>query len=99
MSDVDPIIGNWYHNEETGEDFEVVAFDEEAQTVEIQYFEGEVTELDLDAWYEMPLEAIEAPEDWSGSYDETDPDDLEFEDDEEEFDEDDDDLNDDEDQR
>ena len=26
MSDVDPIIGNWYRNEETGNDFEVVAF-------------------------------------------------------------------------
>ncbi len=25
MSDVDPIIGNWYRNEETGNDFEVHA--------------------------------------------------------------------------
>ncbi len=76
MSDVDPIIGNWYRNEETGDDFEVVAIDEDAQTIEIQYFEGELEELDLDAWYELPIESIEAPEDWSGPYDEMDSDDL-----------------------
>ena len=29
MSDVDPIIGNWYRNQETGNDFEVVALDED----------------------------------------------------------------------
>jgi len=76
MSDVDPIIGNWYRNQETGNDFEVVALDEEAQTIEIQYFDGEVEELDLDAWYELAIESIEAPEDWSGPFDELESDDL-----------------------
>ena len=32
MSDVDPIIGSWYRNEETGLDFEVVA--EGVETIE-----------------------------------------------------------------
>ena len=82
MSDVDPIIGNWYRNQETGNDFEVVALDEDAQTIEIQYFDGEVEELDLDAWYEQPIEGIEAPEDWSGPFDELEADDLGYEDDE-----------------
>lgn len=97
MSDVDPIIGNWYRNEETGNDFEVVALDEEAQTIEIQYFDGDIEELDLDAWYELPLEAIEAPDDWSGPYDEIEVDELDDyneDEDEEEFSEDDDLLND-----
>ncbi len=76
MSDVDPIIGNWYRNQETGNDFEVVALDEDAQTIEIQYFDGELEELDLDAWYELAIDAIEAPEDWSGPFDEMDVDDL-----------------------
>ncbi len=83
MSDVDPIIGNWYRNEDTGNDFEVVALDEDAQTVEIQYFDGELEGLDLDAWYELPLETIEVPEDWSGPYDEIEPDDLGYDKDEE----------------
>ena len=81
MSDVDPIIGNWYRNQETGNDFEVVALDEDAQTIEIQYFDGEVEELDLDAWYELAIEAIEAPEDWSGPFDELEADDLGYDED------------------
>jgi hypothetical protein len=79
MSDVDPIIGNWYRNQETGNDFEVVALDEDAQTIEIQYFDGEVEELDLDAWYELPIDPIEAPEDWTGPFDEIEADDLGYE--------------------
>ncbi|HCB15235.1 MAG TPA: hypothetical protein DEP36_16945 [Gammaproteobacteria bacterium] len=82
MSDVDPIIGSWYRNQETGNDFEVVALDEDAQTVEIQYFDGELEELDLDAWYELPIDPIEAPEDWSGPFDEMEADDLGYEEDE-----------------
>ena len=76
MSDLDPIVGNWYKNVEEETEFEVVAVDEDAQTVEIQYFEGEVEEIDLDSWYEMVLEPIEAPEDWSGAYDQMEADDL-----------------------
>jgi hypothetical protein len=84
MSDVDPIIGNWYRNQETGNDFEVVALDEDAQTIEIQYFDGELEELDLDTWYDLPIEAIEAPEDWSGPFDELESDDLGYDEGEEE---------------
>ncbi len=84
MSDVDPIIGNWYRNQETGSDFEVVALDEDAQTIEIQHFDGEVEEMDLDAWYEQPIESIEAPEDWSGPFDEMESDDLGYDKDEDE---------------
>jgi hypothetical protein len=76
MSDLDPIVGNWYKNVEEEKEFEVVAVDEDAQTVEIQYFEGEVEEIDLDSWYELVLEPIEAPEDWSGAYDQMEQDDL-----------------------
>ena len=76
MSDLDPIVGNWYKNVEDETEFEVVAVDEEAQTVEIQYFDGEVEEIDLDSWYEIVLEPIEPPEDWSGAYDQLEPDDL-----------------------
>ena len=76
MSDLDPIVGNWYKNVEEETEFEVVAVDEEAQTVEIQYFDGEVEEIDLDSWYEIVLEPIEPPEDWSGAYDQLEPDDL-----------------------
>lgn len=63
-----PGVGDWYRNE-NGDSFEIVAFDEEDQTVELQYFDGTVEELDIDTWKELAVEAIEQPEDWSGSLD------------------------------
>lgn len=63
-----PNIGDWYKNE-AGGTFEVVALDEQGGYVEIQYFDGTVEELDLDAWQDLQLEAVEPPDDWSGSLD------------------------------
>lgn len=63
-----PGIGDWYRNS-NGDTFEVVAWDEEDQTVELQYFDGTVEELDMDTWNELLIEAVEQPEDWSGSLD------------------------------
>lgn len=78
MNEFDPIIGNWYKDLETQSEFEIVAVDEDAQTVEIQYFEGEVEELDRDAWREMVLVPIDPPEDWSGPFDDLEQDDLDY---------------------
>ncbi len=63
-----PGIGDWYRDE-SGNTFEIVALDEDEGTIEIQYFDGAVEELDADAWPELALEAAEPPEDWSGSLD------------------------------
>jgi hypothetical protein len=68
MTEIPPIIGNWYRHE-NGEIFEVVALDEGDATVEIQYFDGTIEELDRDEWEQMEIEAAEPPEDWSGSVD------------------------------
>ncbi|GMW07535.1 MAG: hypothetical protein QY320_00400 [Gammaproteobacteria bacterium] len=68
MTEITPTIGNWYRHE-NGELFEVVARDETDATVEIQYFDGTVEELDQDAWDELEIEEAEAPEDWTGSVD------------------------------
>lgn len=67
-----PAIGNWYQR--TGSDlFEVVAFDEDDGTIEIQYFDGTVEEMDVEDWQSQwedgAIEAAEAPEDWTGSVD------------------------------
>ena len=67
-----PAIGEWYRLS-GGELFEVVAIDEDDGTIEIQYFDGTVEEMDVEDWNaqwdEGSLEAAEAPEDWSGSVD------------------------------
>jgi hypothetical protein len=72
-----PVVGDWYRFID-GETFEVVALDEEEATIEIQYFDGTVEELDFDEWRERAdaheIEAAAEPEDWSGSMD-VDPDD------------------------
>lgn len=63
-----PVIGNWYKTL-SGDTFEVVAMDADDGTVEIQYYDGTVGELELDAWDDISLGQVAAPEDWSGSLD------------------------------
>ena len=67
-----PSIGEWYRHI-GGASFEVVAFDEDDGTIEIQYFDGTVEEMDTDDWEsqwgDRALEAAEPPEDWTGSVD------------------------------
>jgi len=76
--DFDPIIGNWYLHLDKGESFQVVDVDEEAGNVEIQYFDGGLDKVDLDEWYELEIEPMEAPEDWTGPVDDIERDDLEY---------------------
>jgi hypothetical protein len=67
-----PSIGEWYRHT-GGDSFEVVAFDEDDGTIELQYFDGTVEEMDTEdwesQWNDRALEAAEPPEDWSGSVD------------------------------
>jgi len=67
-----PGIGEWYRLN-GGQLFEVVAVDDDDGTIELQYFDGTVEEMDVEDWEaqwdEGTLEAAEAPEDWTGSVD------------------------------
>jgi hypothetical protein len=72
-----PIIGHWYRIQGS-DSFEVVAFDEDDGTIELQYFDGTVEEMDIEDWQAEKengvLEEVEPPEDWTGSVD-VDPED------------------------
>ena len=72
MSVPHPTIGAWYRLD-GGESFEVVARDADDGTIEIQYFDGTVEEMDIEDGEaqseENRLEEAEPPEDWSGSVD------------------------------
>lgn len=70
-----PRIGCWYRDNRRRR-FEVVAFDDETGLIEVQYFDGDVSELDLDIWGETVVEQIAAPEDWTGPFDDLEADDL-----------------------
>lgn len=69
-----PTIGQWFRRP-NGTLLEVVAVDEDASTIEIQYFDGTIDEIEIESWRDQLLVEVEAPEDWLGSMD-MDPDDY-----------------------
>jgi hypothetical protein len=84
MNALKPIVGQWYRGG-TNELFEVVAIDETDESIEIQYFDGTIAEMDFESWNDQLLDelidAADAPEDWSGAVDvEAEDLDREFED-------------------
>jgi hypothetical protein len=90
--DYEPVPGQWYENLEEEESFRVLSVDEDSELVEIEYLDGDIEEIDIEAWHEMDLERTDEPEGWS------EPEEDEEEDeDEDDFDEDDEDDEDDDD--
>ena len=72
MASPQPSVGDWYRLN-GGELFEVVAVDDDDGTIEIQYFDGTVEELDREdwdvQWADGEIESSQEPEDWTGSVD------------------------------
>ena len=95
--DYEPVPSQWYENVEEEESFRVLSVNEDSELVEIEYLDGDIEEIDLEAWHEMDLEKIAEPEGWSESDDE-DTDEEEELDEEDDEDEDEDDWDDDEDE-
>ena len=69
-----PEIGRWYAHRDKGEIFQVVAVDDHARVVEIQDVDGDVDEIELDAWSGLSFVAAEPREDARGSSDSEDVD-------------------------
>jgi hypothetical protein len=88
--DYEPTPGQWYENLEEEESFRVLKVDEDSELIEIEYLDGDIEELDVEAWHEMDLELIHEPEGWSDA-DEDDDDEEEDDDDDDDWDDDDDD--------
>ncbi len=74
MVGAEPVIGNWYRRS-NGSLFEIVAFDEQSATIELQFFDGTIDEVDMETWPTLIIEKVDAPEDWSGAVD-MDPEDF-----------------------
>ena len=93
----EPIVGAAYEDEE-GRSFKVIAFDEDVGTIEVQYEDETVHEIDIDAWYEMELKRVASIEDGKKSEDDEDyednavDEDGDEEDDEDDLDDDDEEL-------
>ena len=99
--DFEPVPGQWYENLEEEESFRVLSVDEDSELVEIEYLDGDIEEIDIEAWHEMDLERTDEPEGWSEPDEDEEEDEDEDEDDEDfddDYDEEDDDEEDDEDE-
>jgi Family of unknown function (DUF6763) len=75
IGELDPIEGNWYQDLDKERDFMVLDVNKREGTVDIQYFDGDIEELEMEEWEEMDLEEIEPPEDWTGPLDDLEADD------------------------
>lgn len=76
----DPVIGSWYKDVENDLMFKVVAIEEGGDAIEVQYYNGDVAEIDNDSWYNATFDYIEAPENWTAPFGEIESDDLGYSD-------------------
>lgn len=75
-TEIDPIEDNWYRHVDKGQMFVVISVDNDGGVIELQYFDGDIEEIDKETWYELSIEGIEPPEDWTGPMDKLETDDL-----------------------
>lgn len=62
MTTLLPKVGQWYRDTEQGVVFEIVAIDHDF--IEVQHEDGDIEEYDADAWQELVLQKVDAPDDW-----------------------------------
>lgn len=63
----EPAIGSWYDSKDFPECFKVVAY-EGHDSVEIQYYDGEIEEIDYETWLTLHPHEVAAPENASSGY-------------------------------
>lgn len=73
---LEPIVDQWYWHHDKGPVFYVTAVDDEERIVEVQHYDGDLEEITFAEWRAMDIEPGEEPENWSGSLDISDTDDL-----------------------
>ncbi|MCK7597322.1 hypothetical protein M0G74_08565 [Microbulbifer sp. CAU 1566] len=68
MARIAPEIGSWFENFQSGELFEVVAVDHPSRTIEVQYIDGALDEIDFLSWPRLPVIGAAPPEDANAGY-------------------------------
>ncbi|PPC89645.1 MAG: hypothetical protein CTY34_10660 [Methylobacter sp.] len=74
----DPVIGNWYKDIETSQTFQVMAVDDDSDTIEVQFANGDAGEFDHEGWFNSTFDSIDDPEEWDEAYNDMGDDDLGF---------------------
>lgn len=75
-NELDPQPNQWYAHLDKGQHFLVVGVDEDASTIDVQHFDGDVEEFSVDEWRELDIMLSEEPENWAGPFDIAERDDL-----------------------
>ena len=107
--DYDPKKGQWYEDLDREELFKVISVDPDEILVRIQWLDGEIEDIDVDAWNELDLELATEPEGWVADSEDADDeedeedaeddlDDLDEDEDDDDWDDDDEDYDDDDDE-
>lgn len=65
---IQPERGQWYRRQDLDASFEVVAIDRDEESIDIQYYSGEVEEVDQTSWEQLELSPIAPPDNWFGAY-------------------------------
>lgn len=76
----DPVPGSWYKDLENNLTFRVISVDDTDDSIEVQYFNGDIGAYDHESWYNSTFDYIEDPEDWSAPFDDLEHDDLGYSD-------------------
>lgn len=64
-----PLVGMWYEHLDKGQEFKVVAVNDDTETIEVQHLDGDIEEFGFDEWEELEIVPTVEPEDWAGPYD------------------------------
>ena len=70
------VPGQWYLDRESGVMFQIVSVDEDDGSIDVQHTDGSLEETSVDDWVTRSLEGCEQPEDWVGSFDDLQADDI-----------------------
>lgn len=66
-NELDPVVDQWYTHVDKGQSFYVTVVD--ADSIEIQYFDGNLEEFNSAEWQALNIELSEQPENWTGALD------------------------------
>ena len=61
-TEYEPVINNWYQNQDKQLHFYIIDIDEPNEIIEIEHANGDIDTMDIDQWYESGLELASEPE-------------------------------------
>jgi hypothetical protein len=76
MSNKLPRVDQWYEHLDKGQQFQVIATDQDTMTIEVQNFDGDTGEYTFAEWRELEILPCTQPDNWAGAFDIAEQDDF-----------------------